>query len=409
MSEMNPGRGKSKKKLDKIVKYIRQNRPERVREYSKKNKLEKFLKEVTGDDGKNLLHICCGYGNSGSLFRYLIKHGVDPIARDFHGNLPVHCALQQAINSDDPVRGWSVYTELIKPLSDAYPHTLKESNNNGSAVADLITRFLHKEDFSTTSESSSQSSDYSEEEEEEEEEDYDEDDSAKWNEKLAEEVCDEYSSYWGRYEQDFADTSSHPETYDQWADRIWSERKRKRDSSVFARWRESIQRNWLFGRKMSEPRHRTNFDNRSSRAKDAKWTGNTGRSYSHHHQQQQSSSETSTSTSPTVKRHSPKLADFLLSNKKYDALLKNNKETPLAFSNIPWPRDGSGAVITAEALEKMNIGENKMLLRKLQRRWHPDKFTQHFGDRLLKSDRDRILDQVNDIAKAFNSMARKIP
>ena len=58
--------------------------------------------------------------------------------------------------------------------------------------------------FQSSESSSSQSSDYSEEDEddeEEEEEDYEEDDSEKWNERLAEEACDEYGSCWGRYEQ----------------------------------------------------------------------------------------------------------------------------------------------------------------------------------------------------------------
>jgi hypothetical protein len=43
-------------------------------------------------------------------------------------------------------------------------------------------------------------------------------------------------------------------------------------------------------------------------------------------------------------------------------------------------------------------------LKALQARWHPDKFTQKFGTRFTPSDREAILERVNDVSAALNAL-----
>jgi DnaJ-class molecular chaperone len=49
-------------------------------------------------------------------------------------------------------------------------------------------------------------------------------------------------------------------------------------------------------------------------------------------------------------------------------------------------------------------GDVKSALRKLQLRWHPDKWAQRFASRLAPDDADRVLKRVNQIAQIVNGL-----
>lgn len=103
--------------------------------------------------------------------------------------------------------------------------------------------------------------------------------------------------------------------------------------------------------------------------------------------------------------------EFLRNEKKYKKLLHGTPKESLSYGSFPWPTDNQGICLSYKGVDSLHIDntfENKMLVRKLQRRWHPDKFMQNFGNRLLESDRDHIINQINEIAKALNKINEKL-
>ena len=56
-------------------------------------------------------------------------------------------------------------------------------------------------------------------------------------------------------------------------------------------------------------------------------------------------------------------------------------------------------------LDKVKDAEvYRKYLKVQQRRWHPDKFLQHCGDRIAEEDRGKILKQVKEISQELNQL-----
>ena len=77
----------------------------------------------------------------------------------------------------------------------------------------------------------------------------------------------------------------------------------------------------------------------------------------------------------------------------------------ITAADIPWPAAGDADPLPGALA--LPLGDRKVRLRLLQRRWHPDKFTQRFGARLggQGGERDAALQRVTAISQAINAVA----
>lgn len=348
--------------MNNVVSYIKDNRPSRAKEYTKKYKIGKYLKDFVSINGENLLHMCCFCTRSTRFLRYLLRKDIDPYQTDANGNLPHHYAVQQLLNLEDPHEAQFVYQGFVRPFLDAFPTCLKFKNKFGNSTEDLLYIFLHQNIYPSTDAT------YNIGETENEEE-------QAWKYKLEDVYEDEYERSWGRYENDYFENIKERETYDSWANRISSERKKKKErlkyEYSFKRSHKSIHRE----------KSNTRIPNYNV-------------------------------SQPQTKHSERKLSDveFLRNEKKYKKLLNGNPEEILSYDSFPWPTDSYGMVLSYESVESLHIDntlENKKLIRKLQCRWHPDKFIQNFGNHLLESDKDKIMNQINEIAKVLNRISEK--
>jgi len=64
--------------------------------------------------------------------------------------------------------------------------------------------------------------------------------------------------------------------------------------------------------------------------------------------------------------------------------------TGVTEGDVPWPDVGSADTYGFGLHATMSASEKLRRLRTAQRRWHPDKFMQKFGSRLLPSDREKV-------------------
>jgi hypothetical protein len=76
---------------------------------------------------------------------------------------------------------------------------------------------------------------------------------------------------------------------------------------------------------------------------------------------------------------------------------------PAAFGldGVPWPDLALIKVVAMASPDTVDF-------RALQARWHPDRFTQKFGGRVVAAQRDAVLARVNEVAAAVNAMRRDL-
>lgn len=81
----------------------------------------------------------------------------------------------------------------------------------------------------------------------------------------------------------------------------------------------------------------------------------------------------------------------------------------ILYEDVPWPDAGvarPNALLLHGVQCAAEGGSARATLRKLQVRWHPDKWSQRFASRLCPSHAERILGRVKDIAQHVNSLRR---
>jgi hypothetical protein len=99
-----------------------------------------------------------------------------------------------------------------------------------------------------------------------------------------------------------------------------------------------------------------------------------------------------------------------------------NLHVPLQESDIPWPQGMEEGTATGAAGSSCDAGANvlslpsdlpaadvKVAVRTAQRRWHPDKFAQRFGDAMAslvggEDERVRVLEKVKLLAQQINEI-----
>ena len=81
----------------------------------------------------------------------------------------------------------------------------------------------------------------------------------------------------------------------------------------------------------------------------------------------------------------------------------------MCFNDIPWP-GGSHATPAEQAkicLYSSDPDVSKTVIREQQRRWHPDKFSQHYGQCLCEDDREKILEHVKQLSQSINDFGKQ--
>ena len=73
--------------------------------------------------------------------------------------------------------------------------------------------------------------------------------------------------------------------------------------------------------------------------------------------------------------------------------------------DIPWPLAGDSTPIPG--FHALSLGDRKVIVRLLQRRWHPDKFTQRFGSRIAKEERKAVMARINSISRSKRTFRKK--
>ena len=100
-----------------------------------------------------------------------------------------------------------------------------------------------------------------------------------------------------------------------------------------------------------------------------------------------------------LKAHGPALAaSIAASNAHWEAFVAVPAGLVRA-QDVPWPDVGVLNNALALGLE--------VDVRALQTRWHPDRFTQKFGSRLVESERDAILARVTEVAASMNTLRQR--
>ncbi|XP_065917915.1 NF-kappa-B inhibitor-like protein 1 [Dysidea avara] len=108
-----------------------------------------------------------------------------------------------------------------------------------------------------------------------------------------------------------------------------------------------------------------------------------------------------------LKPESPKLDVLKVKKETYEEnyqLFIGKEHSSVSFDDIPWP-GGSHATAAEQAkvcLYSSDPQVSRSVVRDQQRRWHPDKFVQLFGQCLSENERDKILEHVKQLSQAIN-------
>ena len=77
-------------------------------------------------------------------------------------------------------------------------------------------------------------------------------------------------------------------------------------------------------------------------------------------------------------------------------------EGPICAADVPWPTLNAAALGLDPRLA--SAAERKQAFRSASLRWHPDKFVQSYGARLVPEERDEILKRVTEVSQEINSL-----
>lgn len=362
-----------KEKISKLKTYVSENRPQKLRAYTRKHKVK--LPEVLVNKRRNLLHYCCKHG-SGVVMRFLIAQDVSGVAVDKDLCTPLHLALQRGLNSEDD--GYQeatteCYSQMILPLIQAFPECMDMKNTAGISCRQLLHQLVQKRKLVDS-------------DDDQFEHGIDGDfppsmDETAWRDKLADECQFEYNTTWGRYEPDFTSYSTQNETYDDWADRIREEYyARKRTQSAY----QSSQGTQKRKRKHSgeKTKEKEKLENARAKMRDR---------FEKH---------------AAVDREMHILKQRIKYEERYRKTLRTDNKDLLKFEDVPWPSENGHRFDIEVLFEGMDKSgpEYKKYLRDQQIRWHPDKFMQRFGHILNEREKDRILRRVTELSQTLNKL-----
>ena len=346
----------------KLKKYIQEGNTKRVKKLIKEKCVD-INSIIDRKKGWGALHLGCKHGQWETV-TLLVKSGSDPSLLDCDLTLPIHILLHKAcswVKYDFSMTSLNSMLEsvlvLLRSNQKIDMNSFKATDNQGIAVIDLVeylvetlsdTDMLKKYDCPLFNELTEFLSDI-----------LVKTDAEMWDEKIQNYCSDDMQEPF----DGFADYPTS-EGFSTFADRIakeWKEKKRKCECKD---------------------------EEHVNRKKAKKFQG---------------------SSKPLlILRPEPPKVDILKLQKeayeeKYQMFLAK-EHISICFDDIPWP-GGSHATPAEQAkvcLYSTDPDISKTVTREQQRRWHPDKFMQHYGQCLSEDDRERILEHVKQLSQSVN-------
>ena len=349
-----------RKARKKLKKYIQQEDATKVEKLIERGVVD-INSIIDRKKGWGALHLACNHGQWKTV-TLLVNEGSDSSLLDCNLSLPVHVLLHKAcswVKYDFAMPSLNNMLEsvllLLYSSQKADRNSFKVTDNQGFAVVDLIEYLvealsdidmLEKCDCPLYKELTEFVSHISVKTDEE-----------TWNEKIHDYCFDDIQEPF----EGFADFSTS-ESFSTFADRIAKERREKK-------------------RKYETESH--------VNRKKAKKSQETSRPL-------------------LILRPEPPKLDILKMQKemyeeKYQLFLAK-EHISICFDDIPWP-GGSHATPAEQAkvcLYSTDPDVSKTITREQQRRWHPDKFIQHYGQCLSVDDKEKILEHVKQLSQSIN-------
>ena len=325
--------------MKKMIKYIKRDNSKRLKLIILKNDIDPDSK--IGRKARTALHECAKRGSAECL-RILVQCNADLYVKDRKGNYPLHLAIKYLLkrNAYNSV----VTDDLIGPLKKDIQERVHDANNSGTSCWHLFQGLhLKKKVFDQEIESSCGSSDYSDTISEHSE--------IEWKEKLMQAHEDDHAYNAGQYSKELYQ-NQYKETYDDWADRIYCEFK-KRHQNISA--------------KHKKPDVKIN------------------------------ESDVHAVKLPPFKPLYPSKSDKKAC--KYNKLF--TKKGKIYKSDLPFNENSTADEII---LLLVNVNENtdkKKVLREAIRKWHPDKFSQIFSHRIAESDITEVMNIVTHVSQTL--------
>lgn len=339
----------------------RKSRQEKLADYvieGSVSKVKRFLKEHKRIDVNSvrlvihkyqpLLHMACERGNHMMIIT-LLQAGADPALVDHSkGDTALHVAMRRVL-SGHPTDFKPIALTILKYSP---PDILDIENKSGQTARHLLKKFVAEQGMTVGQKVRT------------EEDEWKDKLSSAWEDDMADSLPEQ------SYYEGFGDETPQ-ESFDDWADRLATEYRQKRQGKPEQEKQESEARQRKRKRQEEQERRRVKSNK---------------------------------------KQHGPDRRNHIqlmkLRHEKKMAAFEADSSENLSFDDIPWPggTDNTEHMVTILISDKskMSKDELKKYLRTHQRTWHPDKFMQKFGKRLKESEREKILDKVKELSQALN-------
>lgn len=342
--------------------------------------------------GQSLLHTACLMPDNACAL-LLLRKGADPLQCDAAGNNALHVAAQEMEKGE-----WRVYTDLCVPILKHCPQAIDVPNKQGTTprqilrrAEDLMERHMIEKESSPEAYTNPSSKETTE-----------------WREKLLAESMDEYQELYGQYDDDdYVDSVPETESFESWADRIYREYHARNcrydNTSVKTKVVTLQDTSRLVGERRYQERkeqmerelHQAKSDRYHRKCQEV--FGGAGTSH------EAGSKHGTGNVEPTEK------SGYVTDN---DSALNTDTRTGirmLSYKDIPWPVQGGTAEqmarFIAAGADSSDITSYKRYLRAQRVTWHPDRFMQRCGARLLAKDRVRVLETVTALSQELNRLA----
>jgi len=353
----------------KIFKYVQSGTLMKLKHYldTCSKKIDGFhLNFTTGDLKRTPLHVACILGDD-AVVRCLLHFGANGGISDKVGDTPLHLAAKYVTE----VGNYSDRNLLIDPLFKMFPDTMKTVNKWGESPRQLLREAKKKQQVFSKA-SNEEVALCGEEQEQGPSE-------KSWEEKLASEWLDDCTDmgFAADFETDWAESVPEYSSFDEWADRMAEEYKRKH----------------LTASEKHKRRKETNRKRKHEETNDMK--------------DRLEKEQELYRKRMTLKKH-----EVLVSkHKRYQENLGKHKsdteqKQKLRFKDIPWPCHGSVSemieVIMSGLPHNCSPKERRKFVLRQQVLWHPDKFMQRCHNRLHEDHKESILEAVNALSQALN-------
>ncbi|XP_032903257.1 NF-kappa-B inhibitor-like protein 1 isoform X2 [Amblyraja radiata] len=353
----------------KVLRYAAEGDTSKLRAYLRRH--PQLGVSFRGGKGRSPLHVACRRSEGAAAARLLLRRGADPASRDAKGNTPLHLAARVALR-----RGEQADEDLVVPLVKCCPAAMDLLNDDGVTPREILRSRSRHQHAVTVGEPSTEAGTGRAD--------------GEWYSKLFGECEDEFYQSYGRYEDDYYVPEPEPQTYERWAERLAREYAEKR-----ARARPGVGIAPSVERRRRQQREQEQRDLRRRLEEE------------HRLYQERAGREAAAKAGGRKERYEQGCAQVFGRGGEPEG-----GGDRLAYADIPWPHpQGTVEEMVAVIVHGVDRGQAEELRRYLRQQravWHPDRFAQRCGERLLEADRRKILDTVTALSQALNKLSETV-